>query len=443
MAKSPILSSSEENNKNNNEAVDVIKYFYPMAIIRRMYLSAYLFSSKSILDLSASSAFYFFLSIIPMTLLIVYVLDISIAGYGKLSDYFFMLLSEFNPQLNKEFFEQIGLFKNEKKSFFGVIGIIGLIWSSRSVFNGVRITLDMIFSGNSKRGFLTDNLISLIFVPLIVAGCILIFMVGVIVKNLALLFEKFGVPYFAGASAMSVYSNMIIAILVFVASFCLYRFLPTNRPKSIDAVFGAALFTFFAFILQKGLSGVITMASYYLVYGVISTLIVGLFWVYILFAMFYFFAQYVYVEHMYKEFEFINYYLNKNGYGNFVENLLFSKPHDVLKSFSKVYDKDFTIYRKNEPANNFYILLKGKVKIKEEYGNNEVIEYIVGEEETFAESAAISKAMYNNTAVTLEKCQVIEIPRKFYENVSMLEPKIQQIILNYYLQHQEMKTNHQ
>ena len=399
------------------EAVKVIKAFYPLTLLRRMYLSATLFASKGLIDLAASGAFYFFLSIIPIVLLVVYVLDISIAGYGKLSDYFFYLLAQFNPQISRGFFEEIGLLNSEKKSFFGIIGVIGLIWSSRSVFNGIRSTFDLIFSGDSKRGFLKDNLISLIFVPMVVAACITVFIVVVVVKNLAMLFEKFGVPYFASASAMGIYSNIIIAVIIFFTSYLFYRFLPSNKPDGSDVVPGAALFALSAFILQKGLYGVITMASYYLVYGIISTLIVGLFWVYILFALFYFFAQFVYVQHMYSELEFNTFYINMSGYGNFIEKQLFKRPDTVILRFGRHLKAGETVYLQGDEAKAFYILLSGQIKTvkKNELGNEKVT--TVNPNETFGESGALSKS--------------------FYEKTSSLDPKVQQIMLKSYLHRME------
>lgn len=423
-------------NKFFSKLYKMLDLFNPVIMARKIYLSFYLFSSKSVLDLSASSAFYFFLSIIPMALLIVYMLDISIAGYGKLSDYFFMLLSQINPELNKDFFEKIGLFKNEKKSVYGIIGVIGLIWSSRSVFNGLRVTLDLIFLGKTKRSFLKDNLISFVFLPLIVAICIFIFVFSIIVKNIALLFDKFGITDFIPFLAVNTYINIIIYLIVFVSAFCLYKFLPSNRPSKMESMIGALLFTLFFFILQKGIYGLITLASYYLLYGVISTLIVGLFWVYILFAMFYFFAQFVYVLDNYKELEFIYYCSYLNNESNFIEKLLFKEPIELEKYFGNFFRENEIIYNKNDDANYFYILINGKVKIIEEINGNKQ-EYIVDENEIFAENCALLKVSYNNTAISIEESFAIKISKEFYEKVLVLEPKIQQFILNSYLKHKE------
>lgn len=420
-----------------NKTIKFFKLFNPVSILRNTYLSISFFASKNILDLSASSAFYFFLSIIPMTLLIVYVLDISIAGYGKLSDYFFMLLSQINPELNKKFFDEIGLFNNERKSFYGIIGIVGLIWSSRSVFNGIRTTLDLIFLGKLKRGFLKDNLISLIFLPLVVIICILIFVIGVIVKNLSLLLTKYHIDFIESSFVISVYSNSTILILIFISSFCLYRFLPCNRPRNIPAIIGALLFTFFSLILQKGLYGIISLASYYLLYGVISTLIVGLFWVYILFAMFYFFAQLVYVLDNYNELEFINYCLCISGECNYLEKKLFKEPFNLISIFGKNFKSGDTIYDYNDKADYIYILIIGKVKIINKNINGEENFIVINNNSLFAENAILSTSNYNSTAIALEDSLIVVINRDFFNRVLILEPKIQQIILNSYLYREE------
>lgn len=426
------------------EPIEVIKSFYPLILLRKIYLSVSLFSSKGLLDLAASGAFYFFLSIIPMALLVVYVLDVSLAGYGKLSDYFFNLLTQFNPQISKDFFEQIGLLNSDGKSFFGIIGIVGLIWSSRSIFSGIRSAFELIFSNGSKRSFLTDSLISLIFVPLVFVACITFFAAGIVVRRLADVFEKFGVPCFAGSSALDTYTNIITVVMIFVITFCLYRFLPSRRPSSTDAVSGAVLFTVSAVIVQKGLYGVISIASYYLVYGVISTLIVGLFWVYVLFALFYLFAQFVYVQHMFPELEFDVYYtVVSKGKGDFIENMLFRRPDAAVSRFSRSVRTGEIIFGQGDPAEAFYILSSGEVKTvrKNDNGPDAVANIFPGE--TFGESGVLSKTVYDRTAEAVKDSVFLEIPRSFYERAAALDPRLPQTVLDSYLAHMDVNKKTQ
>ena len=89
-----------------------------------------------------------------------------------------------------------------------------------------------------------------------------------------------------------------VILAVFIA-FMLYRFIPNVKIKGTYALTGAILFVAAMILTQKILGLFISWSKYHILYGVISALIIALFWTYILFSLFYFFAVFIYVHSHY------------------------------------------------------------------------------------------------------------------------------------------------
>lgn len=416
-----------EQDTENFEPIAIIKSFYPLTLVKKIYLSIVLFADKGILNFAASGAFYFLLSIIPLALIFVTVLDTYLVGYGKISNAFFNFLSELNPDINKSFFEQIGLLgANSGKVVFGIVGGVGLIWSSRSVFSGMKSAFDIIFDDGESGNVIINNLIPFIFVPIIFILSVLFFLATAFFNRVNTIIGKLGIKELSDFALSGGFSTAAMIFFIFGATFCLYRFLPARRPTSLNAFTGAVLFTLSILLMQNVFYKIVHVADYYLVYGVISMLIAGLYWVYIMFALFYLFAQFVYVQYKFSELEFA-YFFTKflSQRGNFIEKILFRNPYSAMKKFMVHYESRDIIIENGRLGGYLYVLIAGSV-IADKINGSQKLK--IGE--MFGESGVLLSNKYEYSVKAETACAVLKIPKDFYERVVRLEPKFLQSVLD-------------
>lgn len=404
---------------------ELIRTFYPFTLIRRIYLTISIFTGKSLINHAASAAFYFLLSIVPLALFFVFVLDIWLSGYGKVSDYFFQLLSNINPAINRQFFENLGLLKGNS-SFYGIVGILGLLWSSRLVFTSIRNGFDIIFTSNKKRGIIKNNLVSLIFLPITFIAGLSFFLISALIKQLNKLVVEFQLTDIIDLSFLQTITSYYPIILALFIAFILYKFIPKVKIKGTYALSGAILFIISIYLAQKLLGVFIGASQYNIIYGVISALIVALIWSYILFILFYFYATFIYVISHYAELEIVKYYNTYHFKPFFLDKLMFTTALSSMKQYELKLNKDDIIFSKDEKGGFIYILLSGVVFLESD--NKFIADIPINS--FFGESGVIGDMVYSTDAVCQVPGYALKIPKEMYEKIVAVSPDISKELLN-------------
>ncbi len=417
-------STNEIIEKIDIEPVELIKSFYPLTLLRRIYLTFTFFSNKSLINHAASGAFYFLLSIVPLALFFVYVLDSWLSGYGIVSDYFFQLLSEINPEIDKQFFENLGLLTGGS-SIYGIVSIFGLLWSSRLIFTSIRNGFDVIFPSSSQRGLIKNNLVSLIFLPIIFIATTVFFLAGAVIKQLNKLIYTLELNDIIDLSFLDKLAGIYPVILAVFVAFILYRFIPNVKIKGTYTLTGAILFVTVMIFTQKILGLFISWTQYHILYGVISALIIALFWTYILFSLFYFFAVFIYVQSHYKELEFIKWYSAVNGKAGIIDKLFFRNSLSSLKCFQKAVSKDEVIFKHGSNGGFIFLLLSGIVFLEKD--KKFVSDIAVNS--FFGESGVVGECIYDIDAVCQVPGFILQIPQELYEKIVSASPAISQNML--------------
>ncbi len=397
------------------------------SVIRKIYLSLSIFGSRGVSYYAASSSFYFLFSIIPLAMFFIIIVDTIFSGYANISDTFFQLLSPILPNINKDSFKTVGLFDGTVKSVAGLIGGVALLWSSRSVFKSVNMSFNVIFNTVSKRNFIMNNLISLTAVPIIIVACIVFITAGFVLRNLDTILAKLDIPYLSTGNLLSSSSNVTLVLFVFAMAFLLYKYLPTVKIKPRYAVVGAVLFTLSAIAMQSVLKGVVQLGQYYLVYGVISGLLVALFWVNMTCALLYLCAQLVYVLQYSVELELAMFYTRvMKGDANFIEKFLFGKELQADHDYGVHYRAGDTIIKIGAAADYFYILRKGHV---EQTNNNALFSDTLSVGAIFGTAAITSKSGYVKTAVAVTDCFVLKLPKEMYSEIIKIDATFSESVL--------------
>lgn len=232
---------------------------------------------------AAALAFYAIFSIFPLTLLGA-VLISGIFGPVAAQQQIRLALEPFLPPNGTQIFE---IFQTnvtqalDQSGTFGLIALVSLIWSGLGLFSNITSALDFIFKVPASRSLWRERVIALgmAFVLIVLLVASLVTSAGLRLVSAALL-ERPSIWVNIGALFLPLGLNMVIFALLF-------RYVPARRVHW-DAVWPAAIFGAAGWEIAKtGFGWYLTsVANYQFVYGSIATVIVLLFWAYLIASIF-------------------------------------------------------------------------------------------------------------------------------------------------------------
>ncbi|MBZ0300287.1 MAG: YihY/virulence factor BrkB family protein [Anaerolineae bacterium] len=236
---------------------------------------------------AAALAYYTIFSLFPLTLLAA--IGVSrVLGAAATQQQISSALGLFLPESS----QATSLFLDsiqqalEQDTSFGIVALIGLAWSGLGLFSNLTSSLDLIFRVPRSRSIWRQRLVALIMFVVLVVLVTASFLTSGVIALLSLLSLGRAAIWLTMASWFLPFSlNMLIFVLLF-------RFVPA-RSVHWDAIWPAALVGAAGFELAKrGFSWYLTnVANYQVVYGSIATVIVLLFWAYLLASVFLFSAE--------------------------------------------------------------------------------------------------------------------------------------------------------
>ena len=160
------------------------------------------------------------------------------------------------------------------RGFSGAIGLIGLIWSGKNLFQALTYALNRSLGITRFRHIVWDVAIALVLVPF--AGVVLI--VATVLPIIITLIVQFaGLEYLRWVPQIASYAAS--ALLVFFVSAFLYGYLPNRRPRWGSVIPGALTCAVGYSLAQIAFAVYTTYASYaFQIYGALSALWVLLLW---------------------------------------------------------------------------------------------------------------------------------------------------------------------
>jgi YihY family inner membrane protein len=160
------------------------------------------------------------------------------------------------------------------RGYSGAIGLIGLIWSGKNLFQALTYALNRSLGITRFRHIVWDVAIALVLVPF--AGVVLV-VATVLPIILTLIVQFAGLEYLRWVPQIASYAGS--ALLVFVVSAFLYGYLPNRRPRWGSVVPGALTCAIGYSLAQIAFAVYTTYASYaFQIYGALSALWVLLLW---------------------------------------------------------------------------------------------------------------------------------------------------------------------
>lgn len=237
---------------------------------------------------AASLAYYAIFSIFPLVLLVT-ILFSSLLGPVVAQQQVNLLLEPFLPPSSSQLFD---LFRvnitqaMEQRTSFGVIALVSLIWSGLGLFTAITISLDSIFAAPAVRSVWRQRLTAFFMGLVLLVLLSLSFLTSAVLRLVsAALLERPSLWINIGTLFLPLGLDMVIFALLF-------RYIPARRVYW-DAVWPAAILGALGWELAKSAFSwyLNNVANYQFVYGSIATVIVLLFWAYIIAIIFLFCAE--------------------------------------------------------------------------------------------------------------------------------------------------------
>ncbi len=171
-------------------------------------------------------------------------------------------------------------------SSFTLLALGGLVWSGLGLFTNVSTALDLIFGAQRRRSMWQQRLVAVTMTITLIVLVVLSFLVtGVLLLARTVFFNQASTWINLAFLLVPLGFNITVFVLAF-------RFVPA-RPVHWDSVWPAAVFGAVGWELAKAGFGwyLANFANYQLVYGSIATVIVLLFWAFLLASIFLFSAE--------------------------------------------------------------------------------------------------------------------------------------------------------
>ena len=231
--------------------------------------------------LAAAITYYALFSLIPLTLAIMFILGTFFEGSQTLETRLSLAVNTLMPVSEDTVKETLDSLARSR-AITGVLGILGLLWVSTTVFGAIRKAINTIWGITQPRRFFHERLIDFAFT----AGAGLLMLVPIILTaGVVLLAESISTLRTGAVGSDSLTDNLLTGLSPFIslmAFLFIYRYLPNTKVTFREIWPGALM----AAICFEGWKAVFlwytrTFPVYDTVYGPVGALVALLTWIYI------------------------------------------------------------------------------------------------------------------------------------------------------------------
>jgi membrane protein len=401
-------------------------------ILQTGYSTALLYSKNELSSHASAAAYYFLLAIAPMILVVVSILNTSLINYPELTADLFAFLSQFNEQLNEDFFRRIGIL--QAQTAVSGLGLLGFLWTSRLIISSVQSAFGVIFPSTRSRSFFWSNALSMVLVPGVLTLLLLSAVFNIVIRFLHQRVEQIAWMERLYDVLLSLSGLVLPVALVFGLIFVCYRFLPLARPGTWHAVLGAGLCTLAIFGLKTAFVHFVSLATYHIVYGSLGAVIFLLLWVYLVFLVFFLFAQFVHVA---GRIDIIA--LDKiiapqgegEGLGSRLERSLFGRSRRIFFKYAKRVKDGELVFAQGDQDKEIYYLHQGRVEILRRQSEQEEPASVaqIEQGQIFGEMAYLLGEGRTATARAKGEVELLLIPPKVFEGLLEQSPAVARKII--------------
>jgi uncharacterized BrkB/YihY/UPF0761 family membrane protein len=277
---------------------------------------------------AASCAYYFLVSFVPVLV---------IAGWGitALADRFgFMHL---------ELLENIRLYSQIQSlsSFMGIaappvsfkaLGVLGVIyvgWSASSLIKAIHEIFAAIFPAKTKsKGIITMITVNFM-IPLLMITAIIVSLLSAVITHIFRWLLVDMTHLINRSIPVSILTPVLAMLVVALVMYACFMLLAQGKPKKIPAIAGSLLFAIYFMLIQHGFSIImVKLIAVYSRYGTMGSLLLILFWAFMIFYGMFIAAEYVRVIDNFGDINYIQYiYVNLKNRPSLLEKIMMLKLH--------------------------------------------------------------------------------------------------------------------
>jgi membrane protein len=244
--------------------------------IRIFWAAALRFDADHGFLLSSGISFTILLCLIPLVLLM-----LAFAGTYLYSDQEVLRQIEYYagraaPSLDPQIVQALSNII-ESRQVVGVLGIIGLLWTSTWVFSSLRSALNIMTKVEEGRSFLLGKAIDILMILIV-----LVFLLGSMALSSVITFlQSYGLPLHIDPILQWILKYVAPFFFTFWMFFLIYKIIP-NRHIHLPTALKTALFASLLWETLKHLFSlyVLHFARFSVVYGSLSAIAVLFFWIY-------------------------------------------------------------------------------------------------------------------------------------------------------------------
>ncbi|CAM3195278.1 YihY/virulence factor BrkB family protein [Sporolactobacillus spathodeae] len=236
------------------------------------------FTEDQTTDLAATLAYYFLLSLFPLSIFM-----FSLVPYIGLSEKeLFAFISRYVPAVVVGLLKQNLVSLLQKSSSLMSLGILATIWSASNALNAMVRTLNHAYRVKETRPFLLTRLLSFVLTILMVFAIVISLAINVIFNGLVHQFL-----HFLGLSSEFAWLwtalSMLLSFLLIITIFaCLYKFGPNMFLKWREVIIGAVIAGVGWQMASYGFSFYVRyFNNYSSTYGTLGAIIILMVWFYL------------------------------------------------------------------------------------------------------------------------------------------------------------------
>ena len=397
------------------------------SFLQKLIITFQLYGENGLANHAAACAYGFLFSMAPMLLLIVsFILYIF-----KPSGQTIIALMANMPFIDIIFDEQwlTSNFLSAITGLSGILSVAGIFWSAGILGLSIKRGLKIIFPPVKKRNAVINTFVSLA----LEIGVLVFILIAIIGSRTARRFYLL-IGFSPKSSVMNLIAsqigmNVFYIVLMGLAAFFIYLYVPENTPRRFSAFCGALLFVITSYCTAMLLGFILNISRINFLYGALGNIIILLVNVYFFFTFFFLGAQLVYVIDSFDSLLFSKLrqiktaavHAKKLHIANLLNNLIFHVDSSLSK-YLQFYKKNEIIFSQGSSGDDIYYLLEGEVEVllslPPDTGNPSFVSAgILTAGSFFGEMGYLLSENRAATIKALANCTVFSLPPSLFETI--------------------------
>lgn len=258
-------------------------------ILGALFLSVHYFGKNNLILNAGALTFYFIISLVPVFLIILTISNIIAISNEEIILDILGSMKNLNPVAISVLYGIIENSKNINIFSFGISGVISILLTSLLFSKSLNISFIKILEIKQKKltGVLVPFILNILGLTVLLLA--LFIKIGLLIINKFLFkYVNIDLDYI-----VALLSNLLMApkLLVFLIIFLSYQILSNKKFSFKISLFITLLFSISVYLLNKLYFAFISINYYKAIYGQIGLLIFSLYWLYLIFISYLFFAQ--------------------------------------------------------------------------------------------------------------------------------------------------------